>query len=1724
MKRPGSTNASVSFSSADLEQAVPERFEKIVRMYPDRLAVKTGNEAVTYSQLNAMANRLAHAIVARRGSEAEAIAILVEKGPHLMAAMLAVLKAGKFFVLLDSSFPKARNLALLEDSQAGLVIVDRGNATLSRDMTTKPARLLELGSMESSSIPDHFDPCVISQAFATIVYTSGSTGDPKGVIFTHQDLLHRIMLRTIENQARADDRIALLPIGTANTVTNIFFALLNGAMLCPFAVQKEGVIRLAKWLSDEGITICPFSSSLFRSFTAVLTGQEKFPELRIVRLRSETVHKSDFELFKKHFPDHCAFVTGLSSSETGQLTTYFLNHKSDIPDVGVPIGYPVQDKEILLVDDAGNDVGLNQIGEIVVRSRYLSVGYWRRPELTASKFSAEPNGSKQRLCYTGDLGLRLPDGCLVHKGRKDFRVKIRGYGVELAEVERRIFEHGGVKQAVVVARQTDSGDARLVAYYTGAGNPPPRSKGLRDFLEKKLPQYMIPATFTLLDAMPLTPNGKIDRRALPGRDNLRPDLVTAYQPPRNETEQKLVSIWEDVLDVRHVGINDGFFDLGGDSLSATRVISQVIDHFQLEIPLQLLLQSPTIADMAAVVARRQGKLSGNNKAIDTATASSVHTFADGFLPLSYSQQRLWFLDQLDPGSFTYNLFSAYRLKGELNVAALEQSFNEILRRHEILRTVFKSEGGNPVQVVLPSLTIKIPIFDPRATVSEQDRWTEARRMFTEEAQRPFNLATGPLLRITLLQLAADEYVLLRAMHHIVSDGWSEGVLFRELSEIYEALSTGQPFPLPDLPTQYADYAKWQRQWFKGERLESQLSYWKEQLDNIETLQLPTDRPWQASQGRRGARRYFAFSDALTSELKELSNQHGVTLFMTLLAVFQTLLHRYSGQNDIAIGSPVAGRNCKKFEELIGFFLNTLVLRLDLSGNPTFVEAIRRVREVCLGALSHQELPFEKLVEEIHPDRTLGQNPLFQVSFAFQNTSRVLPRLSGITVEEVEVTTGIARFDLHLFMEELEGCLKGYCDYDTNLFNADTIERMIGHLKTLLRGIVENPDQRLSDLPLLTEVEKHQLLVEWNNTKTDYSKDKCIAQLFEEAAERNPDAVAVICEGDQLSYRELNGRANQLAHCLRSSGVGAETLVAVCLERSIKMIVGLLAILKAGGAYVPLDPAYPRDRISFILRDTQASVLLTDAGLIGDVIGDLSEDVELGSQQASPQGRPLKVICLDRERKAIGNESAENIAEPVAAENLAYVIYTSGSTGFPKGVMIERRSAAAFLDWAHGVFTKEDLAGVVASTSICFDLSVFEIFAPLTAGGSVILVENALALPHLDSAVAPTLVNTVPSVMNELLRLGGLPRSIRTVNLAGEPLKTSLVQQIYQNTSAGQICDLYGPSETTTYSTYTRRSTDGVQTIGRPIANTQVYILDPHGNPTPVGVPGEIYIGGAGVARGYLNHPELTAEKFIAHPFSAESGARLYRTGDIARYLPDGNIEFLGRMDNQVKIRGYRIELGEIEAVLNRHPKVRDTVVIAREDSPGDKRLAAYVVGKGDEQPQADELKRFLKATLPDYMVPSAWVVLASLPHTPNGKINRAALPAPEAGQFDSTAKFTVPRTEVEKTLARVWAEVLKLERVGVHDNFFDLGGHSLLATQIVSRLQNTFNIDISLRTLFESPTIEQMAAVIMENQEKQLGEEELKYMRAELESLPDEGAQLLFAGETVSTTEAKRHE
>jgi amino acid adenylation domain-containing protein len=1197
-----------------------------------------------------------------------------------------------------------------------------------------------------------------------------------------------------------------------------------------------------------------------------------------------------------------------------------------------------------------------------------------------------------------------------------------------------------------------------VSHYRRYANAPAQAaeiarlgKTLQDDLRQRLPSYMVPSAILVLPSWPLNENGKIDRKALPAPER----GMEEYRSPRTPQEEILCDIFADVLALERVGITDNFFDLGGHSLMATRLVSRVRATMGVELLLRTLFECPTVAQLVPH--------------LDTAAKSRPPLSAahprPAQLPLSFAQQRLWFLDKLEGSSTEYNLCEALRLQGKLDLAALKKTIVGIIDRHESLRTRFDEFDGESVQIIEPSLELDLPVED----LADLDATTRSERLTAamhQERKQAFDLARGPLVRMRLLKMGEQEHVLLRSFHHIVCDGWSQGVFNREFFSLYEAFHEGRDATLEALPIQYADFSVWQRNWLKEDVLNAHLEYWKKQLSDIpEQLSLPRDRPRPPMQTFTAELYRVNLSGETLAALKRLSQSNQATLYMTLLGAFAVLLQRYSGQHDIVVGSPIANRQDVQLEQLIGFFVNSLVMRVQVQTEENFHQLVQAVRSTTLEAYAHQDFPFERLVEKLSPRRSLNVSPIFQVMFALQNAPMGAQQLKGLEVEPLKVGGLLLHFDLELHAWERNGYLELHWVYNPDLFDSWRIEQMARHYSRLLQAVLATPDTNVQELEMLADEERRQLLTVWNTTEAAFARDKCMHHLLEEQAARTPDGVAVTCGEQQLTYAELNQQANQFAHYLRSLGAKQEIRVAVCLERSSHMVVALLGVLKSGAAYVPVDPAYPQERFNYMLRDARASLLVTQ-----EKFTELSH------------GFSGKTVMLDGAWQQNGGENLGNPRFKMDQEHPAYVIYTSGSTGMPKGVAITHRSAVAFLYWARDVFNSDELKGVLASTSLCFDISMFEIFVPLSCGGRIILVENALALAGLDAAAGVTLLNTVPSAAHELVRAKAIPATVRTVNLAGEALQGSLVREVYQQPNVERVFNLYGPSEDTTYSTYAllrNDCADGVATIGRQITNTQLYVLDGGMGLAPIGVVGELYIGGDGLSRGYLDRPELTAERYVPNPFSATAGARLYYTGDLVRYRAEGQLEFLGRGDHQVKIRGFRIEMGEVEEALKRHEGVEDSLVMARVDASGNQTLVGYVVAGATVD--GAEVRRGLRQSLPEYMVPSVVMVLSSWPLNANGKLDRKSLPNPEAAQREA---FVAPQNEMEKSIATLWQDLLHLEKVGIFDNFFDLGGHSLLAVRVHAALRESTGRPLLLTDLFKYPTVAALAGHLTQSKKQ----------------------------------------
>ena len=1750
------------------ERCLHEWFAEQVARTPDTVAVVDAEQSLTYAVLNARANQLAHYLQSLQVGPETLVGVCLDRSAALVVTLLGILKAGAAYLPLDPAYPADRLAFMIADAQVPVVITQDRFCTFLAELVGSSAptapmpRVLCVDSgweeIGQESVT-HPSSTVTVQNAAYVIYTSGSTGRPKGVLISHRAIGNhmRWMLETFPLTA-ADRVLQKTPISFDASVWEFYAPLLAGAQLImaePGGHQDSGY--LVRAIIEQQVSILQLVPSMLR----MLLEEPGFGTccgLRRIFCGGEALPADLVEQCTRLLPTELCNLYG--PTETSIDATYWICGAADACHTP-PIGRPIANMQVYILDAALQPVPIGVTGELYLGGLGLARGYLGRPELTAERFVPNPflkseglslkdegsdfilHPSDFRLYKTGDLARYRSDGTIEYLGRIDGQVKLRGFRIELEEIAAVLRSHRAVQAAVVTLREDRPGQQQLVAYIVqGPGArgqrsgeqapdtliPDPRAliPELRAYLKQKLPDYMLPSAFVLLEALPLTPNGKLDRRALPlpARDGT---AGAKLAPPRTAAEELLSAIWSEVLGQPLVGAEDNFFELGGHSLLATRVLARVRGTFGVELPLHTLFEAPTIAELAAELERlRHSEATGAQPPLQVVARTEP-------LPLSFSQQRLWLLDQLAPNNPAYNIASAFQLGGRVDEEALRQSVLMLVHRHEILRTTFALVDDQPVQVIHQDLPPELEVVDLRDQ-DDDTRAAEVARRTAGEAQRPFDLARGPLLRLLLLRLADDDHVLLLTIHHIVFDGWSLGVLVEELAALYSfyinALpiqSAQQSTPLPALPIQYADYAAWQRQWLRGEVLERQLAYWRAQLAGVPAaLELPTDHARPAVQGTRGARHAVELDPEMTAALVALSRREHVTLFMTLLAAFQVLLSRYSGQEDICVGTPIAGRSHPAAEPLIGCFVNTLVLRADLAGDPAFRAILEQVREVALGAYAHQELPFEYLVEALQPERNLSRTPLFQVMFALQNFPHPQVTLADVRLLPLDDAGGTAKFDLMLVLWEAGAGLAGNIEYNCDLFEAATIARLAGHFQILLEGIIADPDRRISALPLLPAEEQHQVLVEWNRTHAGYPQERCLHEWLAEQVARTPDAVAVVDSEQSLTYAALNGRANQLAHHLQALHVGPETLVGICLERSVALVVAMLGILKAGGAYLPLDPNYPADRLRFMLEDAQVSVLLTSKEIrerrleIGDQPQASISNLQSPRTEQSPiSNLQSQVVHLDADWPTVARQLATNPISAVRPNNLAYVLYTSGSTGRPKGVAITQRSVLALLSWSAQLFPAADLAGMLAATSISFDLSVYELFLPLLVGGTVFLAENVLHLLTLPARHAITLVNSVPSAVSELLRLGDLPASVRTLNLAGEPLLRALAEQLYAEPGLRHLYNLYGPTEDTTYSTWALVARDDAREpgIGRPISNTVAYILDGALQPVPIGVAGELYLGGAGLARGYLGRPDLTAERFIPNPFGrleirdwrleteerpisnlqSPISSRLYRTGDLARYRADGQIEYLGRIDQQVKLRGFRIELGEIVMVLRMHPSVREAVAIVREDTPGDRRLVAYIVPRREDRglkiedsnesanqelssiryPLSSELREFLKQHLPDYMLPSAFVQLDALPLTPNGKLDRRALPGPEPERMIAS-RLIPPRDMLEFQLVQIWEEILNVHPVGINDRFFELGGHSLLAVQLMSRVRQLVGVSLPLTTLFRHNTVEQLALAL----------------------------------------------
>ncbi|MCY9188430.1 amino acid adenylation domain-containing protein [Bacillus mojavensis] len=1647
--------------------SLPDMFEEQANRSPERIALICDHIQLSYQELNEQANRLAHLLIEKGLGPEQFVALALPRSSEMVAAMLAVLKTGAAYLPLDPEFPADRISYMLKDAKPSCMITTEEIAATLPDDITAPQLVLdqpvtkEIVKRYSADNPN-VHVSLVHPAY--IIYTSGSTGRPKGVVVTLKSLSNFLLSMQETFSLNEQDRLlAVTTVAFDISALELFLPLISGASIV--VAQKETIREpqaLAKMIEYFDITIMQATPTLWHAL--VTNEPEKLRELRVLvggeALPSgllQALQALDCPVTNLYGPTETTIWSAAASLEKGV---------QGVP----PIGKPIWNTQVYVLDNSLQPVPPGIVGELYIAGTGLARGYLGRPDLTAERFVADPYGPPgTRMYRTGDQARWRADGSLDYIGRADHQIKIRGFRIELGEIDAVLAKHPQIEQAAVVVREDQPGDRRLVAYLVVSSALDIAE--LRRYVGASLPDYMVPAAFVEIDELPLTPNGKLDRKALPA-----PDFSASVtdRGPRTPQEEILCDLFAEVLGLARVGIDDSFFELGGHSLLAARLMSRIRETMGAELGIAKLFDEPTVAGLAAHLDQAQSV----RPALQRAERPEN-------IPLSFAQRRLWFLYCLEGPSPTYNIPVAVRLSGELNQEALQAALYDLISRHESLRTIFPESQGTSYQYILDADQARPDLY-----VTEIKKEELSKRL-AAAARYSFDLAAEPAFRAELFVIGPDEYVLLLLVHHIVGDGWSLTPLTRDLAAAYTARCHGRAPEWTPLAVQYADYALWQQSLLGSEHdpdslIAGQLAFWKERLEDLpDQLELPTDYSRPAEPSHQGDTIHFRIDSELHRRLLELARANKVSLFMVLQSGLAALLTRLGAGTDIPIGSPIAGRNDDALGDLVGLFINTLVLRTDTSGDPSFRELLDRVREVNLAAYENQDLPFERLVEVLNPVRSRATHPLFQVMLAFQNTPDAELNLPGTESSLRIHSVGSAKFDVTLEISESRlddgtpNGLEGLLEYSTDLFKRETVQALADRLLRLLEAAEAAPDQKIGSLDILASEERSITATDWQSV-SEKIPQACLPELFEKQAVSSPDSIAVVYKDKAMSYTELNERANRLARLLISKGVGTEQFVALALPRSLDMTVGLLAVLKAGAAYLPLDPDYPADRIAFMLNDARPAIIIT------------SSQVE---NQIPPAENVPKIVLDDPELceklktySPLNPDHTDRI-RPLSPFNTAYVIYTSGSTGVPKGVMIPHQNVTRLFGatdhWFR--FGSDDVWTMFHSYA--FDFSVWEIWGPLLHGGRLVIVPHDIsrspeAFLRLLVKEGVTILNQTPSAFYQFMQAEreqpdlGQALSLRYVVFGGEALELSRLEDWYHRhpEQAPKLINMYGITETTVHVSYIEldRNIAAIRAnslIGCGIPDLGVYVLDERLQPVPPGVAGELYVSGAGLARGYLGRPGLTAERFIADPFGPP-GTRMYRTGDVARRRADGSLDYVGRADHQVKIRGFRIELGEIEAALVQHPQLEDAAVIVREDQPGDKRLAAYVIPSSEETFDTAELRRYAAERLPDYMVPSAFVTMKELPLTPNGKLDRKALPAPD---FAAAVTGRGPRTPQEEILCDLFMEVLHLPRVGIDDRFFDLGGHSLLAVQLMSRIREALGVELSIGNLFEAPTVAGLA-------------------------------------------------
>lgn len=1671
------------------------QFEKQVGRFPSNTALCFEDKVISYEQLDQSSTRISNALLENLKDTEKGIGLLLGHNPLMVEAIVGTLKSGRYYVPLDAFHPAERLAEILLDAECGCVLTENyqlQEAEKIKEIILKQNpesdfKIFNIENLTNVEIIRNSPETIAPDQTAYILYTSGSTGQPKGIYQSHQNVLKHIRNYSKSLEISGKDKVLLLASYSFDaSIMDIFGALMNGAQLHLYNLRKNGFADLQDFIRQNEITIYHSTPTVFRTFAKNLQEDGIFPDIRKVVLGGEEVFQTDVDIFNKFFNKNAVLINGLGPTESTLALQYFIPHGAKLNRRSVPVGFPVEDTKILLLDEAEKETGILGTGEIAIESDRLALGYWKRDDLTAQAFRPSESNNGKRIYKTGDLGKRLPDYSLVYLGRKDFQVKIRGQRIEIGEIEAKLNNLPNVEMSAVIIKTEVAENPLLAAFVVISENNPIQPFEIKQKLRKELPDFMIPHSVQVIESMPLTATGKIDRQKLNQKEIVSIETAGKFDLPETHSQKTLLSIWKEILNLENLGINDDFFAVGGHSLIATQMITSVRKEFGVNLELREIFEFTTVKLLAERIDEITGISGGNSlQIIPKRTTNSA-------LPLANAQKRLWFLNELEPGNPAYNMSIGFNVTGKLNLEALTRALNYLLQRHESLRTVIVESNGHPFQFIKEFEPVNLK-FSDLSVENLPGKEAAAKELLREAIRKPFDLSAGPLIRHLVVKLADEHYLMMFCLHHIICDGWSIGVFTRELAHLYLSYISENDTEMPELPIQYADFAVWQDGELNKAELNKQIDYWKKKLgNNPASLKLPYDRPLPNELTYKGEHKSFSISEEIISELNKMCRRNGVTMFMLMLTAWKILFMRYGDQDEIVVGIPVAGRSLQGTEGLIGMFVNTLVLRTFLSSSMTFEEALAEVKKGCLEAYAHQDLPFETLVSALKPTRDLSRVPLFEVMFNWLNfyenpeeiarSTNILSN-AGLRLEQMSVENNFTKFDISLILSEGENGLSGVVEFNTMLFDRMTIERMLSNFETLLSSVLKYGDHKIAKLPIVSEQEAAQISEYSQNPTEKIENQFLVHQYFEKQADKNPHHTAVVFRNESLTYAELEEKSNQLAHFLIAKGIGVEKNVGICVERSLEMVVGVLGIAKTGAAYVPLDPEYPAERLKYMMADSKAEMLLTASDLAG--IFDYQSDF---------------IIDLNRVNSEILNQPKTRPETEAQSDNLFYIIYTSGSTGNPKGSMNIHRGISNRLAWMQNHYLFDESDRILQMSSFSFDFSNWEIFGTLAAGAALIIPEPEAQrdfdyVAKLVQEQNVTVAHFVPSQLRLFLESETAEncRSLKRIFCGGEELTKQLVEKCRSKLNA-DLYNQYGPTETSIDVTFWDCPQDFAETavpIGQPNANNRIYILDNFGVPVPIGSVGEIHIGGEAVGRGYTGKPFETAERFLPDPFSQKIGDRMYKTGDLGKFNNKGLIEYRGRADYQVKLRGFRIELGEIEKVLLDSPHIEEAVVTLSKPHAGEEKLSAYVVPQKGVNITINELRELLAEKLPHYMIPSTFVMLEKLPLSANGKLDRQALPDPEKSNLDLGGDFQKPASEIEEKLSKVWAEVLGLEKVGISDNFFALGGDSILSIQIVVKARE-YGLNFNPRQLFKYQTISELAPFTDYQQKTKAEQEQLE--------------------------------